>query len=755
MSGWRRVTMGLVPALVLLAVGTGAVLAKIPRSPVWVTAVLAGLTFVVALVSDPFKGQAARWLERPGWERRALSAHTRLHDHRGRLRRVRDCDDPLALGVHPAGEAEGEPPGGTLPAYVLRDRHPDVEQALRSGGMVILEGASTAGKSRLAYEVMRSCAANRRVVVPATPTSLRELMKAGVLLRNAIIWLDDVERHLVSGDLDGAILDALLPGNGTDVTLLATLRSEARQSLSAAMAESAITVTVDEVMRRARVIILDRTLTAGERMGAESLRADARIAAAIDQATGAGFAEYLAGAPAILDRWQSALRGENPTSGAIISAAVDARRAGHHAAIPRELLKTLHAHYLRPDQRYRPDLPTFEDGLAWACRPVKGARGCLSYAAEAAFHPFDYLVEHAQRATSLNDISEAVWAALLDGSPEFQLFYLAVNAHNADHRGLSIQAFRRLAEGGDAVALSNLGGVLLVNGDEEEAEAVLRRSAESGSVRGMRNLAIALAEGGRDDEAVAWLRRAAETGDEGAAKALGRVLFDARRLDEAESWLRVGAEDGDTGEMVRLGVLLHELGRVEEAEEWYRRAAEGGDVHAFANLGSLLMAGAPADAGHSPPRAAEARQWLTRTAETGLANTMVAFGGLHFRAENLGEVIRWWCRAMDEDDCQATDRGDGLFTAVRPDEAEAVWRNVAEGEPHVHYSLATLYHAIGQVEEARQWLRTASAGGVVEATRMLEELPATDPPRRMTKRVSRWLETVAFRVRCQNRKYRR
>jgi hypothetical protein len=125
--------------------------------------------------------------------------------------------------------------------------------------------------------------------------------------------------------------------SGPAVGRAARLTAE-RKVLTGPALDTTTSRGIQEAMRRARIILLDRFLTPAEHDRAEHERgADARIGAALEQQTGAGFAEYLAAAPAILTRWQSARNGENLTAGAIISAAVDARRAGYLSHLSRDL----------------------------------------------------------------------------------------------------------------------------------------------------------------------------------------------------------------------------------------------------------------------------------------------------------------------------------------------------------------------------------------------------------------------------------
>ena len=430
MTAWRRVGSGLALALIALVGVAIAALARLPHAPAWSAGVVGGVAFAVGLIADPFKTVAANWLQRPGQQHATLLRQTRMHDRRGWMKRVRDCDDPLALGVHPAATVNnGEAVPTASPPYVERDAEAELREALASGGLILVQGISTAGKSRLAYEAMRRYAPDRWLIVPTGPAALRQMIRDDVPIRNAVIWLDDVETQLIAGDLDGAVLDALCPLGRSDVVLLATLRGEARREFTPGKVDASIRHGVDEVLRRARVITLNSALSNAEFTRAQKLRQDQRIAAALDQTSGAGFAEYLAAGPDTLARWQAARHGEHPTAGAVISAAVDARRIGHISAIPRSLLERLHMHYLEPRNFHRPDRPRFDDALSWAIEPVNGASACITPTGQESYEPFDYLVDYAQRTGDLRDIPMAMWSDLVDHAKPIDLTAIGATAY--------------------------------------------------------------------------------------------------------------------------------------------------------------------------------------------------------------------------------------------------------------------------------------------------------------------------------------
>jgi hypothetical protein len=311
---------------------------KIPL-PRWLLVgfgVIAAASFLFLLLTGP----VALW--RSWRERRSRSIYgdeenpaiqLRMTDH-GRPQRIAKWTDPIDWNVHRATSDITSQWSSidSVPPYVEREIHQEVTHACSTERLVIIQGPSLAGKTRLAFEVVYHLYRRRRLIVPADATALRALCARRPRLRKAVVWLDNLQDYLLAGSLNAAALDALCPPGRTDVLILGTLLASARFKLTGSS-------IAEEVLERARVIRLEEWLTDAEQEQAERLRGDDwRIGPALesDKTHKARFAAYLANGPKALDRWQTARTAGRPgaTAGAIISAAIDIRRAGHLSPIP-------------------------------------------------------------------------------------------------------------------------------------------------------------------------------------------------------------------------------------------------------------------------------------------------------------------------------------------------------------------------------------------------------------------------------------
>lgn len=500
-------------------------------------------------------------------------------------RRVEDWN-PRHLGVKPAIEAPGAP--GDLPLYIPRDHDVALRRALRgmkaAGGMVLLVGEPSAGKSRSAYEAVREELADWWLLRPQDVAELQELARVTATAPRPatpglILWLDDLDRFLCAHPALTAptlvrlldprtptvVVGALWPDQyehhtrpgGTDTGY------DTRAGAPPARDILALTVTVDVAAE-----FSDSERERSREIAAE----DPRIAAAM-QVADFGIVQTLAGAPLLERRW----RHGNAYGRALITASVDARRLGAPELLTPEFLRAAAPGYLDPASWARATGSWWDSGLRYTTDPVDGATAALSPRAGnepgrvVGYTLADHLLHVGAHRRTFEPVPDSVWRALLATSTGHDLvrigwsaqwrlmydladsFYAAAGPEGALHRTRLLQTRGRSAE--YVAALESLAaeghpgavGQLvtharrdLVPGDHDTRIALLAPYADAHELAAAA-LADALASAGRHDEAIAVWTRLAAGGDGDAARSAAEALLGAGRRNEALALLREGA----------------------------------------------------------------------------------------------------------------------------------------------------------------------------------------------------------------------
>jgi tetratricopeptide (TPR) repeat protein len=493
---------------------------------------------------------------------RLLAANCWVDEATGWLPRVGQATDPVALGVHPAAEpsdldASAAGPVNLLagvPVYVPRDKDAELDAKLARGGLVLLVGDSTAGKSRAAYEAIRRLFAQRWLLVPHARQSLPRLLDGGVEFREMVVWLNDLERWMGPDGLDLGSLRRLLRDGHRRVVVVATMRASEYVARSPEQEQGRVDPGRElrwverEVLDQAVRVELARRFSGPERERAEQRAWDPRIADALAHAGAYGLAEYLAAGPRLWQRWRDGLAVDNPperlAGAAIVAVAIDCRRAGLTRPVSEALLRDLYLGYLDTSVGRRMAPGAFALGLAWATEPIQATSALLSEN-EQGYVVFDYLVDRVQTDPAAPPIPETTWTPLLsDLEPD------------------------------DAAAIGRMANR---KGDEEHAERAWHVAAVAGHGEAEVDLGLLLLYQQRADEAEPWLRKAATTGHHDAEVGLGLLLVLQGRAEEAEQWLRKAATGGSAAGVENLGQLLLQQGRAEEAEQWLRKAGTASD----------------------------------------------------------------------------------------------------------------------------------------------------------------------------------
>jgi hypothetical protein len=409
----------------------------------------------------------------------------------GRVR-VRDIIDPTVLGVHPAVLPDDQewanrdaPLLKRVPSYVRRDQHEAVASRLAAQEFVLIIGDSGSGKSRLAFEVVKERIGRHTLFAPE-PAALEAALERIRSVSAAVLWLDDLDRFLEADVLTATAAAGLLHGQNHKRVVIATLRERAREALVTGedSVDPAAVNRHQRLLDLASVVAITKSFTTTELDRASFQRKDPRIADALSHATTYGLAEYLAAGPQLLNKWLAG-RETHPRGAALVTAAIDCRRAGYITPIPRVLLNKVHDQYLPADPRVM--LDSLDDAWTWATERWRQTTALLesTNSDEGRVIVFDYILDHVQRTTHVDDDPPtAVLVAALNYTDGTTATVIGNHAHSRGRLGLAYnahaQAFAHNAidsgvDHPDTLASrNNLAEVLHDHGKFEDAERELR-----------------------------------------------------------------------------------------------------------------------------------------------------------------------------------------------------------------------------------------------------------------------------------------
>jgi TPR repeat protein len=653
---------------------------------------------------------------------------------------VGQVTDRAVLGIHPAIElpSDADPSlPNDLPLYIPRDIDPDLRAWIarhqHTGGFLLLTGPAAAGKTRTAYQLIHATLPDWPLLMPANAEQLTADIHRAPAER-LVVWLNETQNYLGPAGLTAASVRHIL-SSPPPVIIIGTIWPDQYDTLTAlpalGSASTADATTAPDLNRDTReilTILADRKdlpagLTRAEQSRAEGLASrDPRIAEALTHADTATLFETLAAAPDLISRWLTAA---DPYGGAVITAAVTARRCGHPQPLPPGILQPLAQAALTPAQRARATSDWFPAAVHWAREQLRGQAAPLTPQATVpgdidGDNVSDILVQLATRNpdTPWHYIPDATWLLLIDNATPQACFGIADTAYpnrHAHRAPITERALRKAADAGSLDAMFMLGLASQLPTETRQAEHWYRKAAADGHTAAMYYLGFLLAEQGHTDEAEQWYRQAANAGHFGAMSNLAVLLNEQGHTDEAQQWHRRAAAAGqiiftsrqktpardqadqaeqcyqqaiagDAKAMHQLAYLLAKQGHADQAEQWYRRAIAAGHLEAMNNLGLLL-----AEQG----RPEEAEYWFRKNASAGGSGAAPAM-------YNLGRLFQ--------------DQG-------RPGEAERCYRQAATmGHTAAMTKLGTLLARQGHIDEAEQWYRKAAAAGDPNAMNKLGDL---------------------------------
>jgi hypothetical protein len=526
------------------------------------------------------------WLA--AWDR-VRTAH--LHRPVGAVR-VRDARARL-LGVHSAIEVEGA--AGELPEYVLRDIDQKLRDAIKvaaeHGGLVLLVGGSSVGKTRTLFEAVRAVVPEWWLLRPHDASAVVEFATRPT--HRTVVWLDELQRYLQApGGLPaGAVRDLI----AAKMVLAGTLwPDEHAKRIELPMTGQGDLCGDDrELLRMGEVINVLEAFSPSERRRAEALAdTDRRLRIALDSSD-AGFTQVLAAGPELIRRWETA---PTPYGKAVITAALDARRVGATAPLTRALLKAAAPAYLTSAQQAAAPKDWLDQALDYATKGLHGSAATLTMVSAgmsrlAGYATADYLYQHARRVRRTTPLPDRAWQALVDHHHPDDTLRLADNADRRMKPQYADVLFRKAADtdfSARVLTAYQTVDLLIEQGRTNEAAALVRDVVYYGEPMALDRVIRAFADRGCIDEAAAALRPQVDDGDSLAEDKLIRLLTEHGRIEEAVELLRPLADHGKAIAAYRLARLFAKQGHTDEAVTLLQGLVNDGEKIAVFPLAHLL-----------------------------------------------------------------------------------------------------------------------------------------------------------------------
>lgn len=608
-----------------------------------------------------------------------------LSNEKGGCPLVREIRDLESIGVSRAMLIDGRRADSK---YIPREIDVDLLNALKASGLVLVLGESKAGKSRTTIECIKQVFPERVFVSPAKPESLRLMLAGGTNFANTVIWMENLDRYLGPDGINRALINRVT--SFRDCCLVATMRSLAH----AQFAPNGDSESPEwAILQSARAVRLPRLLTIAEREAAE-----VRTLPFKDKLDRVGLAEYISGAPDLLDRYRDAEESD-VCRWAVVRAIIDLARCGFRDP-PFEVVVTVVPDYcLR--RGLNVDVADIERALNWALQPIYGASSLVVRVADG-FRPFDYLLDHCREA-----IFGDTWAHAYKLASPDRVLSVGIGALLSGEQGTARKCFVRASQSQNAEQSANglyyLALLEELDGNRHKCIEFLRKGDQLGLDLASFQLGQILNRRKRRREAEVYYRRALDRGCTPAAHAIAHLAARDGRHDDARKYFQIGADGGDLTCRAHLAEYDYKDGNTQEGERNMTHAANRGNVNAVIFLAKLRASEGKYD---------DARRWYEIAAAEKLEGATLNVGFMYELLGDKGAAERWYRTAQEEKDSRATAYlGRLLALSGRLEEAEPLLVGSAKKFSFAAIELSRLYIRKGNFEKAREILETAANAG--------------------------------------------
>lgn len=505
--------------------------------------------------------------------------------------------DPYDLEIHPSislGPDIRDLP--KLPRYVDRPHDVKLRQLMQSAesgesAIAVLVGSSSSGKTRAAWEAVSQLPQSWNLWHPLVPMRPKAVLNGlASIPPRTVIWLNELQHYILTnpsevGEEVAAGLRTLLRDNRRGpVVIVGTIWPEylARISTTPAAGEP-------DPHSQARSLVTDREIRVPTAFTPAQLEmaneaGDPRLKQALALSPSAEITQYLAGAPALLERYEAA----PAAARAVVNVAIDACRLGQAGTLNRSFLEQAAVGYLSDNEWHVLGDDWLEQALDYTGAICRGATSLLvSPRSRPGQDPeklpqfilADYIAQWGRKFSWFEVPPAEFWeAGLKQLSTTKQLISLGDAAASRWRLRHAAMLYQRAIDLGDPTAFFRMGELEESRGDTAHAFDLFLKGANAGNLGAQLKIADNLSHQGHLTDAKYWLRAAANQGEFRALQSLAQIAEASgdereaiRLLQEAVSMAGLRA----SSPLRQLARLHERLGRDTEAKALRKQSRSG------------------------------------------------------------------------------------------------------------------------------------------------------------------------------------
>jgi len=312
--------------------------------------------------------------------------------------------------------------------YRRRDAQALAKASITAAKAILIIGESLAGKTRMAYEVVREVAVEWPVLIPARPNGLAALHNEQYLPSKCIVWLDDIEDFLATPEgISPAWIDECLR---RECIVVATIRTSEYEKFQP---DGEIRSHIWDLLERFTLVPLVDSRDERARL------ANGLPTEIVDPILTYGVGQYLGGGAMARDRLVAA-NTRHPLGLALLSACSAWRILGL-GDMPESQLRQVAPSLVTDEPRQVP-IEDFVTALAWATKTMPGGIQLLSEMNHG-YKVFDFVVDFfAQQKMTFN---KDLWGSALTYADPSQRSVMAQAALHLGAYEFAAEAYESLA----------------------------------------------------------------------------------------------------------------------------------------------------------------------------------------------------------------------------------------------------------------------------------------------------------------------